>query len=119
MLCFLLFAHLCEALRCAVALVGMAGSNKLVSVLLIQGFALSLIVGTKWPSDIGSFIDIHAKPLQAIYKKVDGSFYCARYVSIFDAQDERTSSMACIEPTKQCSTKAADMLKACGAGSKT
>src|SRR5437868_11774376 len=97
----------------------MARSDKLVSILLVEGFALRLVVRTKRTPNDRSLVDIYAEPVQAIYKKIDCTLYCAGNIGILDAQDKCSSSMACIEPAKQCGAKTANMLKTGWAGSKT
>src|SRR5436305_13823093 len=97
----------------------MARSDKLVRILLVQGFALCLVVRAKRPPNSRSLIDIHAEPVQAIYKKINRSLNCAGDIGILYTQNKHAPSMASVEPAKQCSAKASNMLKPSRTGRKT
>ncbi len=84
----LLLAQLFQPLGRAEAVIGMAALDQLAGILLVDLFALGLVIGGIWPADAGTFVPFQAQPVQA----VDQLFFCAGHVAllvgVFDAQDE-------------------------------
>src|SRR6266849_2521296 len=115
----LCFSHSFEALRRAVAMVGMSRSDKLTRILLVETFALHLVIWSVETANHRALVDIHAKPCETIDKIINGNYYCACHVGIFNAQNELATSMACVEPAKERGAECTDVQKASGAWRKT
>src|SRR5689334_23719019 len=97
----------------------MSGLYKLAGVLLVEGFALDLIVGAICSSNYRSLVDVQSKPGHTFEQIFNRTFNCACSVGIFNAQDKLSSCMACIQPAKESSTEAANVLEASRTGGET
>src|SRR5260370_16610806 len=82
-LCLLCFSHSFEALQRAVATVGMARSDKLTCILLVESFTLYLVVWSVETTDYRALVDIHAKPCETIDKIINITFSSACHLAIF------------------------------------
>src|SRR5579859_690878 len=89
-----------------------------MGVVLVQSLTLCLVVWTVRSPDQRPLVIIYAKPVKAIDQKFNCPRDGAGCVGIFNSQDKRTPGMARIEPAKQGSAKATDMLEAGRAGGK-
>src|SRR5581483_7782560 len=114
----LLFTHLVEPFRCAVAAISMARLYELVCVVLVEALALELKVSAIRTANNGTFIDIHSSPGEAIDEIFNCAFNSAFQVGIFDAQDKLSSRMASVKPAKEGGAKSTNVLKTGRAGSK-
>src|SRR5947209_531869 len=110
--------HLFQALWRAVTPIGMTRLDQLMRIILIEGLSLCLIIRAIGTSNEGTLVKVHTEPVQALEQIINCTFYCPCGVCIFNAQDKLPSCMSCIEPAKKAGTKAANVLKARGTGSK-
>jgi hypothetical protein len=96
----------------------MTGLDQLIRIILIEGLPLCLIVRAIGTSNDGTLVNVHTEPIQTLEQIINCTFYCTCYICIFNAEDKLPSSMSRIEPAKEGGTKAPNVLKARGAGSK-
>ena len=97
----LLLPQLGQALRAAVAVVGMAGFDELASVLLVDVQPLGLEVGAVVAPHLGPLVPLQAQPAQALHDVVQGILAIAGAVRVLDAQDEDAVVVAGEEPVEE------------------
>ena len=116
-------AHGVQALRGAVADVGVATVHKLAGVAFVQArlFAPRLEVGAEratlaLATGLRPFVPINAQPRQRLQDRLDGPLHLARLVGIFNPDDERSAHVPGKKPVEQCGADVAYMRDARGAG---
>jgi len=99
----------------AVSLIGSPGVLELLEVVLVDLAALALEIGTAVPAGFWAFVPIQPEPAQARKEFFEGGLGIAFPIGIFDSQDERSASLAGVEPVEERGTGGADVGRAGGA----
>src|SRR5690606_35194530 len=97
----LLGTHTVEALGCAEAAIRAAAFDGVVGRSFVVRTTLRLEVGAVLAIGARTFVDIDAKPLEAVEDRVQRAFDEAVAVGVLDAKDERPAVRARVRPAKE------------------
>ena len=103
------FAQRVQALRGAVAAVGLALVEQPIGRLDVERQPLGLAVGAVRPADVGAFIPVQTEPAQRVEDQFFGSLDGAGLVGVLDADDELSAEASGEQPVEEGGADVADV----------
>src|SRR5579883_1860 len=108
----LLFVHFVQTLFGTVAAIGAAALNQFMGIVLIDGFALRLVIGANRAADHRPFVGHHIEPAKPIEQRIDAFGNKALAVGVFNADKKLAAMPTRKEPDEDAGAIAANMLDA-------